>query len=157
MVKEILASRKYLLNIILAAAAAGIMVFYSLCTTSCSYLKGDLLGLDLKYVGIFFMMIIIALSAMKQDLFLLILLSGSVGVEIFLVIFQVKADLYCPFCLAFGVILLLMFFLNMDLHRKRVMALCIVLGYLSFLLFFVGTVTAKYEVTLRNSTSMYLM
>jgi len=62
MVKEILVSRKYLLNIILAVAAAGIMVFYSFCTTSCAYLKGDLLGLDLKYVGILFMMIIIALK-----------------------------------------------------------------------------------------------
>jgi len=43
-----------------------------------------------------------------------------------------------------------MFFLNMNLHRKRIMALCIVLGYLSFLLFFIGTVTAKYQVTLRG-------
>lgn len=147
MLKEILTSRKYPITIALALVAIGIMVFYSFCTTSCSYLKGDLFGLDLKYVGILFMLIIIGLSAMKQDLLLLMLLSASMGVEIFLVIFQVKADVYCPFCLAFGVTMFLMFLLNIDLQRKWVMSVCIVLGYLFFLLFFIGTITATYNIT----------
>ena len=148
MMKQALISRKYLINIILALVAIGTMVFYSVCTTSCSYLKGNILGVDLKYVGIIYMAALIALSATKKDLLLLILLSAGIGVEIFLVAFQVKNDVYCPFCLTFGVILVLLFLLNMNPGRKWLMAICIALGFLSFLLLFRGSATPNYSFTL---------
>ena len=142
-----LISKKYLINVILALIAIGTMVFYSVCTTSCSYLKGNILGVDLKYVGIAYMTILIILSIIKRDLPLLILLSAGIGVEIFLVAFQVKNDVYCPFCLTFGVVLVLLFLLNMDLKRKWAMALLVVLGYLSFLILFRGSATPSYSFT----------
>ena len=148
MLKQALMSKKYLINVILALIAIGTMVFYSVCVTSCSYLKGDILGLDLKYVGIIYMAILIILSITKKDLFLAILLSAGLGVEIFLVAFQVRNNVYCPFCLTFGVILVLLFLLNMDLRRKWVMALFLVLGFLSFLLLFRGSATPNYSFTL---------
>lgn len=148
MLKQALLSKKYPINVILALAAIGTMIYYSVCTTSCSYLKGDILGLDLKYVGIIYMAILIILSIMKKDLFLTILLSAGIGVEIFLVGFQVKNNVYCPFCLTFGVILALLFLLNMDLRRKRMMAIFLVLGFLSFLLLFRGSATPNYSFTL---------
>jgi len=143
-----LISKKYIINIILALIAIGTMVFYSVCTTSCSYLKGNILGVDLKYVGIAYMTILIVLSVIKKDLFLLILLSAGMGVEIFLVAFQVRNDVYCPFCLTFGVILVLLFLLNMDLRKKWVMVLLAVLGYLSFLVLFRGSALPTYSFTL---------
>ncbi len=143
--KEMLLSKKYLVNIILAVLAIGTMVFYMVCAGSCSYLKGEILGLDLKYVGIIFMAAVIVASIMKKDLALLIFLSAGIGVEMFLVAFQVRNDVYCPFCLSFGAILIIMFVLNMDLRRKWVAILFIALGLASFLLLFQGSVTPTYS------------
>lgn len=133
MLKERLASKRYMINCILSLAAMGTIVFYSVCGGSCSYLKGSILGLDLKYAGAIFMIAVIALSLLKRGLLLLMLLSAGLGVEAFLVAFQVKNGVYCPFCLSFGAILVLLFLLNMDLRRTWVMALFIVLGLASFL------------------------
>jgi hypothetical protein len=146
-VKRILTSRKYILNIVLASAAIGVIIFYAVCGGTCSYLKGHIFGLDLKYAGIIFMVFIILLSAMKKGLPLLILLSAGIGVEAYLVAFQVRTGVYCPFCLAFGGMLILLFLFNMDFRRKWVMASFIVLGYLLFLLFFKGSLIPTFSLT----------
>ncbi len=141
-----LAKRKYLINTILALVASGVMVFYSTCTTSCSYLRGDILGLDLKYTGIVFMVIVIVLSLLKKDGLLLPLLSMGIGAEVILVAFQVRNDVYCPFCLTFGAILVLLFLLNVQFRRKQIMimVLFVVLGFLAFLIFFKGSAIPAY-------------
>lgn len=139
--------RKYLINIILAALAIGIMAFYATCSTSCSYLTGSVLGLDLKYAGVLFMALLIALSLLKKDLLLQALLSLAIGAEVILVGFQVRNDVYCPFCLSFGVILVLLFLLNMDIRRKWITALFIVLGFIAFLAFFKGSAIPTYSIT----------
>ena len=146
-VKETLVSRRYLLNCILSLAAIGAMVFYSVCGGSCSYLKGSILGLDLKYTGVIFMVAIIALSLLKRGFLLLVLLSAGLGVEAFLVAFQVRNGVYCPFCLTFGAILVLLFLLNMDFRRVWIMALFIVLGFLSFLVLFKGSVIPTFTLS----------
>jgi hypothetical protein len=138
--------RKHLWNIILAVIAAGVMVFYATCTTSCSYLKGDILGLDLKYAGMIFMALIIILSIAKKDLFLSLLLSAGIGAEVILVSFQVRNDVYCPYCLTFGAILVILFLLNVNLSRKWVMALFFILGLAAFLIFFRGSAIPTYTV-----------
>ncbi|MDR2019062.1 MAG: hypothetical protein LBQ00_09440 [Syntrophobacterales bacterium] len=147
-------SRKYLINILLALAAIGTMAFYAVCETSCSYLKGDILGLDLKYVGIIYMAAFIVLSILKKDPLLSILVSAGAGVEVFLVAFQVRSKVYCPFCLAFGVILFLLFLLNMDIRRKWIVILCVVLGFLSFVFFFRGSATPNYKFTCNYGASL---
>ncbi|HEY3277041.1 MAG TPA: hypothetical protein VGJ94_10500 [Syntrophorhabdaceae bacterium] len=141
---ESLIKRKYLINIILAVAAAAIMVFYALCTTSCSYLKGAILGLDLKYAGIIAMAVVVVLSLLKKDLLLLPVLSMGIGAEAFLVSFQVKNEVYCPYCLAYGVILVLLFLLNIDFRRKWTMILFAIVGLLAFVLLFKGSAMPVY-------------
>lgn len=94
--------KKYVVNIVLSLVAVAVEVYYSICGGACSYLSGNLFGIDLQYIGIAFMALIILLSILKKDLMLVIALSAGVGVEVYLVGFQTWYDTYCPYCLAFG-------------------------------------------------------
>ena len=42
-------------NVILPVIGLGLVIFYQICDTACSALQGKLLGVDLKVVGILFM------------------------------------------------------------------------------------------------------
>lgn len=46
--------RKYqnIATIFLAIVGISIMAYYDYCDTTCSYLKGDIFGIDLKFIGI---------------------------------------------------------------------------------------------------------
>lgn len=157
-------------SITIALALIGIvlMVFYSVCDTSCSYLKGDIFGIDLKYIGIGYMLAIIVLAFFKQTALVRILLASGIGVEVYLVAFQFREDVFCPFCIAFGVIVVLAFFLNYERPqteggwRRRIiyglgeaelpltgknevpLLLFVVLGYLFVVLTFSGSATPAY-------------
>jgi hypothetical protein len=147
LLKDFYFLKKYLLNIILALTAIGVIIFYTVCGGSCSYLRGELFGLDLKYIGILIMGAIICLTLLKKETLLIMLLSASMGVEVFLIAFQVRNGVYCPFCLAFGAILTLLFLMNFDMRRKMIITLFIILGFVSFLLFFKGSVVPAYSIT----------
>lgn len=90
----------------------GLMVFYSICESSCSYLRGDIFTIDLKYIGISLMIAIIILTICKQIDFIRIILAAGIGVEIYLVVFQFRENVFCPFCLAFGTIVIIMNIVN---------------------------------------------
>lgn len=108
------------ITIAAALAGIGIMVYYASCETGCSYLRGDLLGIDLKYVGVGYMGAIIALALFGQADLLRMLVAAGIGVEVFLVDFQVREDVFCPFCLAFGVLVILMYLINYErLHMTN--------------------------------------
>ncbi len=153
-------------------AVAGIlaMILYDVCDTSCSYLKGDMFGIDLKWIGIGYMAAIIALTLLKQRAYVRSLLAAGIGVEMHLVAFQFREEVFCPFCLAFGVIVIAAFILNLDYkkppagtswRRKIISALgevelplmgnrrvpllaFMIIGYLFVLLTFSGSVTPAY-------------
>ena len=137
-------ARKRLVNVVLLLVAVGLEVFYTVCGGSCSYLRGDIFGLDLTYVGVVFAAILIGLSLLKWDRLTLVLLSAGVGVEIVLVWFQVRNNVYCPYCLAFAVVILVLFVLNFDVTKKWLITGSIVLGFFLFSLFFKGSVTPTY-------------
>jgi len=141
---SILRKWKYLINILFLLIAIGLEVFYTVCSGSCSYLKGDIFGFDLSYVGIIFAVILIGLNLLKWDLLLLAFFSAAIGVEIVLVTFQVRKDVYCPYCLGFAAIMVLLFVLNFDFRRKILITVSIVLGFLLFALFFNGRITPSY-------------
>lgn len=63
--------RKYrhILTIFLALIGIGIMAYYDYCDTTCSYLNGDIFGLDLKCVGMPFMAAVIVFIVFKQNAF----------------------------------------------------------------------------------------
>jgi uncharacterized membrane protein len=157
-----------IMTMCLAVAGILTMVFYAVCDTSCSYLKGDIFGIDLKYIGIGYMLAIIALALFKQMALVRILLASGIGVEVYLVAFQFREDVFCPFCIAFGAIVVLAFFLNNEKPqtrsgwRRRIiyglgetelpligkkeipLLLFVILGYLFVVLTFSGSVTPAY-------------
>jgi hypothetical protein len=139
-----ISSWKYLVTATLAVAAMAVVVYYSLCGNSCSYLKGTILGMDLTYIGLAYMATIIVASTLKADWLLLPILAGGIGVELFLLGVQVKHDTYCPYCLTFGSMLVVQFILNLNLKRKGVVVACIAAGLIMSLLLFRGQFTPKY-------------
>jgi len=141
---SLIRSKRYALNILLALIAIGVEYYYTTCDTACSYLKGDIFGIGLQYIGIAFMVVVIILSILKKDLLLLLLLSAGVGVEIYLVGFQIWHDTYCVYCLIFGGVLVLQFLINLDRQRKKEMFITIAVALLVFPLIFKGSVTPVY-------------
>jgi hypothetical protein len=160
--------RRDFMTIALSLIGIVLMFFYTVCDTSCSYLKGDIFGVDLKYIGIGYMLAIIALVLFKQVGLVRILLASGIGVEVYLVAFQFREDVFCPFCLAFGAIIVLAFILNYEKPqtrggwRRRIiyglgetelsligekgmpLLLFVILGYLFVVLTFSGSVTPAY-------------
>ena len=96
--------KKYRSIITIALSLIGIvlMMYYDYCDTACSYLKGDIWGINLKWVGIAYMLAIIIFAALRLSPFVRALLAAGLGVEVHLYAFQVQNDVYCPFCLAFS-------------------------------------------------------
>jgi hypothetical protein len=138
-------SRKRLITLVLALAGVGVIVVYPMCGSSCAYLRGSIFGIDLKYAGIMGMAAVMLSNMLKKDSMLVAALSAGLGAEIFLVAFQIRHGTYCPFCLAFGAIVVLQFLLNLDLGKKALVTSCLVLGYLIFAVFFKGSVTPTYD------------
>jgi hypothetical protein len=163
--------KKYrtIITIVLALIGIGIMAYYDHCDTACSYLKGDIIGFDLKWVGMAYMAIIIAFAAFNQLPFVRALLAAGLGVEVHLYAFQIQNDVYCPFCLAFSITLILSFIINYEvpsawrLNRRRMwlyflgeadfpmfkinklpLLICSLLAYLTILFTFSGSVTPAY-------------
>jgi hypothetical protein len=136
--------KRYTANIILSLLAIGIEVFYSICSDSCSYLRGNLFGIDLQYIGIAFMFLIILLSIIKKDLLLILALSAGVGIEVYLIGFQVWYNTYCLYCLAFGGVLMVMFFMNIRKTQIKQAILCAVTSFIFFALLFKGSVIPVY-------------
>ena len=101
-----------MLTVFLAVAGIGLMVFYEVCDTACSYLRGDLWGVDLKIVGILYMSAIVLFALLKRFDPVRILFAGGLGVEAYLIGFQIREDVLCPFCLAFAVLVLVGFMIH---------------------------------------------
>jgi hypothetical protein len=139
--KKILASHRNLVSILISVIGIGIVVLYSVCGQSCLHFKGNILSLDLKYFGILFMGVVIFLTLLKTRSLLLFLLSCAMGVEIYLVGFQVKTGVYCPYCLAFGVAVVSLFLFNFDYSKKLHAIIFAIFGLLIFAFLFEGSVT----------------
>jgi hypothetical protein len=141
-----------IINGILPAIGIGLMIFYEVCDTSCSYLQGTFAGVDLKYIGILFMAVLFAFSlppAFRYETpvnhLRTMMLAGAMGGEILLVRFQIVHEVYCPFCLAFGLCVLIIFASNFMKMNKYVAAGSLVAGLCVFWLFFDGSVVPLYS------------
>lgn len=143
-VMQWIGGRKYALNIVLALIAVGIEVYYSICGGACSYLSGSLFGIDLKYIGIAFMALVVLLSILKKDFLLVVALSTGVGIEVYLVGFQIWYDTYCPYCLAFGGVVVIMFLLNIRKTLLKTAAISAISALILFSIFFKGSATPVY-------------
>jgi len=135
---------KHWMNVIFSLIGIGIPLLYGLCGGSCSYLMGSIFSVDLKYIGIFYMGLLLLFSLLRRNTIVLLLLSLGLGAEIQLAAFQIKHLIACYFCLAFGAVIVILFLLNFDASRKIFVTVCLVLGFILFALFFEGTVTPLY-------------
>lgn len=140
------------LNVLLPLVGIGLMLVYEYCDTSCSYLKGSFLGIDLKWLGVIYMgtLFLSAFvggwsSATLAGHMRTILISVAAGVEFFLIGFQVVQDTYCPFCLAFSVCIFILFGINFRLMNKWIMVASVLAGLLGFTVFFEGKVVPRFD------------
>jgi hypothetical protein len=140
------------LNVLLPLIGIGLMLVYEYCDTSCSYLKGSILGIDLKWVGVIYMGILFLgaffggwSSAPLVGHMRTILISAPVGVEFFLIGFQVVQDTYCLFCLAFSVCIFILFGINYKFMNKWIMVASVIAGFLGFTVFFEGKVAPRFD------------
>ena len=139
--KNLLSGKKRFLTLLLALIGIAVTLAYVFCLGSCRYLKGDILGIDLKYLGIFYMAVICVLAWLRKSFLCLLLLAFGVGGEIFLIGYQINSGVYCPYCIAFAATIFLALAVNFEPHRKALTVLAAAAGLLFFLLFFSGATT----------------
>jgi uncharacterized membrane protein len=139
------------LNIILPVAGMGLVLYYRICDTLCVYISGSFLGVDLKYTGILFMAALLilnipALASFKTPVGHLrtMMLSSALGGEVILVRFQVVHEAFCPYCLAFGLCLLILLAVNFRDMNKYLAGASFLTGLAAFALFFKGSVLPLY-------------
>jgi uncharacterized membrane protein len=142
--KHLTAKKKRLLTVILVLAGIIVILAYQFCFGSCSNLKGSVLGVDLKYLGILYMIAILVLTLTRQTLLSLLALAFGSGGEIFLIGYQIRSGVYCPYCLVFAAVVFLTLFINFERSRKGLTALAAGAGTVLFLLFFSGSATLTY-------------
>jgi len=142
--KRFLTRNRQLLTVLLALTGIGITLAYIYCYGACSSLRGDLLGMDLKYLGIFYMSAIIVLALMRKFVLCLLLFAFGAGGEIFLIGYQVRSGIYCPYCLAFAATVFLGLTVNFERARRTLATLAAAAGLVFFLLFFSGAATPAY-------------
>jgi len=123
-----------------------------LCTTSCAFLHGDILGIDLEILGIAFYSLLF-LSVVFHDKFypknwvmkiIAAAVSMGIGVEFILVKFQIQNSTYCPRCLVSAFFLLMMFIAVVQYVKKWIVVLLILLSVFFTFISFNGSVTPSY-------------
>ena len=141
-----------IINIAFPAIGIGLMAFYEVCHTSCSSLQGWFMGLNLEMIGILYMAALLALALPTVSRWddsvqrlRIMLLAGALGGETLLVRFQVFHDTYCPFCLAFGSCILILFFANVTKTGRYPALGAFLVGVVAFALFFDGSVVPLYR------------
>lgn len=135
---------KHWLNVLLALIGMVIPLLYYLCEGSCAYLKGSIFSIDLKYMGTFYMGLLVLFNLLRRSSIALFLLSFGLGAEIYLIVFQISHFTACYYCLSFGAVILILFLLNFDMSKKILITASLILGFILFSIFFQGSVTPLY-------------
>jgi hypothetical protein len=140
-----------IVNAALPVVGVGLMIAYGVCDTSCSSLRGRFLGVDLKAIGILYMALLFLLAlppasrcAISVNHLRTMMLSGALGGEVLLVRFQIVHDIYCPFCLAFGLCIVVLCAANFMKMNKYLALGAFLVGVAAFALFFEGSVLPLY-------------
>lgn len=139
-------------NMVFPAIGIGLMIAYGVCDTSCSSLRGTFLGVDLKVIGILYMALLFVLNLPPASRYVTsvnhlrtMMLSGALGGEVLLVRFQIVHDIYCPFCLAFGFLIIALAGANFTKMNKYHAIGAFLAGIASFAFFFQGSVLPLYN------------
>lgn len=143
--KTISALTKHIWVFPLAALVA--LIVGELCTTTCDYLRGDFLGVDLNIIGYAFYGTLLTMAFFRSRpvrTALAVLVAVGFGAELVFVAYQVRMDTYCVRCLVSGTFLVLMFLCTIGMIRKWATAGLVATGVLVTMAFFSGTVTPMY-------------
>ncbi|MDZ4163775.1 MAG: hypothetical protein U1C55_01490 [Smithellaceae bacterium] len=139
-------------NVVFPLIGIGLMVFYEVCDTACSSLRGSFLGVDLKVIGIIFMAALLALTLPPVTRYAAIvshlrtmMLAGALGGEVILVRFQLVQDIFCSFCLAFGLCVVVLFAANLTKMNRYLALAAFLAGIAAFALFFKGSILPLYS------------
>ena len=142
------------LNLLLPLVGITLMAVYEYCDTSCSFIKGSFMGIDLKWVGIIYMIVLFASAfAVRGPFggmtihFRTIIISAAVGVEFFLIGWQIVKDIYCPFCLAFSLCVFILFAINFASMKKKLVLASMVAAVIGFALFFEGQAAPRFDLS----------
>ena len=106
----------------------------------------------MKVIGVLYMVALLALVlppasrwAASAHHLRTVLLSGALGGELLLVRFQAVHDTYCPFCLAFGSCILVLFAANFTQMKKYLVLVGLLTGIAAFAFLFEGSVLPLYR------------
>lgn len=124
------------ITIVLAIVGIGLVAIYAACGSACRYLKGSIVWLDLKWIGIVYMLTVAGCTAFGLTPIVRSLLATGIGAEVHLYAFQVANGIYCPFCLAFSLMVITAFVVNYELpsvwRRKDKARWLYILGEVNF-------------------------
>jgi len=142
---------------IFPALALLTLIIGHLCRESCVFLHGDILGLDLETLGIFFysvlfLAVILSRKFSLEDVgmkLIAAIVSIGVGAEIILLNFQIQNKTYCPKCLISGFFLIGMFFVISRYIKVWIVILLIVFGAIFTSFTFSGSVVPSYAEEIR--------
>ena len=141
-----------IINAVFPVIGVGLMIAYGVCDTSCSSLRGTFLGVDLQVIGILYMAVLFVLTlppasryATSVDHLRTMMLAGALGGEVLLVRFQIVHDIYCPFCLAYGLCVVVLVAANFTKMNKYLALGAFLAGIAAFALFFKGSVLPLYS------------
>lgn len=123
--------RKRILTIALALAGIAAVVFYTWCTDACGRVAGTMAGVGLHWLGLGFMAGVAVSALLRLQGLVFVLASLGVGVEAFLVGYQVSTGEYCVWCLLFAAAVLLLFAINFERRRLRLLLVAAVSGFVA--------------------------
>ncbi|MCX7817582.1 MAG: hypothetical protein N2317_08780 [Syntrophales bacterium] len=140
-----------LINVVLPVTGICLIIYYKTCGTTCRYLKGEFLGFDLEMWGFLLMVALLALNPLRRtkvsthaNRISTVLISSALGGEAVLLHFQVTNDIYCPYCISFLSIILLLMVVNFRDMQKSLAFSAFVAGVVAFILFFHGSTLPLY-------------
>lgn len=131
-------------NLILPFFAAGTVLANMRCDTGCTYLSGALFGIDLHYLGFILATAILVFSLpIKNPGYRMVarharacLLCMAVGGGAVLLHFQWVNEIFCPFCIAYGALVFILFLFNLNRTKPMAVFISFVSGLAVFALFF---------------------
>jgi uncharacterized membrane protein len=123
-----------------------------ICSKSCVFIHGDILGFDLEVFGIvFYSMLILSFIIYKKMLSkdwviktITAVVAAGVGAEIIFVKFMIQNNTYCLKCLISGFFLLTMFLIMVRRIKPWVIVLLILFGAVFTSFTFSGSVVPSY-------------
>jgi thiol:disulfide interchange protein DsbA len=135
-VGQFVSDHRRIINVGLSILGLMVIVLYYFCGSTCLYLAGTVLGIDLKIWGLIYLGVFAVIALLKQDALACVFLSVGLGGELFLVGYQVMHQTYCPYCLILALIIALLFVINLDKRKVTVTLLSTILGFVFLTAFF---------------------